>query len=112
MSSGLTDNYDPIDAPWLTIVNYPGTAVTPEEIVLMTEKLQNLLRDETGPAKVSLALEHGVRFDRARSEILVALVRATYLLHSRIDGYSRFVSAVQSELRRRNFDMGFVVFGI
>lgn len=94
------NNYDPWTLPWLSIVNYPRRDASREELQLVIEKVQQQIR-ESGPESVSVCLHEAVRFEKARSDILVTLVQATYDYRAVIRGWDQLLSRVEAELARR-----------
>lgn len=100
----MTDKYDPIGLPWLSIVNHLSPTTMNAEVTLVMERIIHQLR-EIGGASVSAALNEAVRLDRARTTMLIVLVQATWPHKDEIPGWVEFRNKVLIELKKRGHDI-------
>jgi hypothetical protein len=94
--------YNPKTLPWLSIVNYPACGSTAREVALVIEKVKEHYR-EFGAESMSVSLEQGVRLDKARPELLLAVIYASSEWGSLIRGWELFKSRVDKSLIDRGF---------
>lgn len=98
----MKNDYNPFTLPWLSIVNYPVLAVSDTELVLVVDKIKQQYR-EYGPNSLSLVLEEGVRIDRARPALLLAVINATGEWQKEISGWQDFRDRVVKSLTSRGY---------
>lgn len=94
--------YNPLALPWLSIVNYPAREATPLEVALVSSKIRDHYCD-FGPESLAIVLEQGIRFDKARTDLLVAVVYATMGYSREIRGWETFRHRVLETLISRGY---------
>ena len=100
--AGREPSYDPASMHWLSIVNYATTTVIPGEREILAIKIDEAVRADN-IRSTSAALVNAVRYDKARSAILVWLVFCTKRYAKQIPQYGMFLNDVKAELIKRKY---------
>lgn len=98
----MLQDYNPWSLPWLSIVNLPLRNSSPGEIAAINHKIKDHYRDY-GADSLSVVLEQGVRLDKARPDLLIAVVSATMPYSREIKGWEQFKAGVEKSLTVRGY---------